>query len=634
MAERPAEISGPVFFSFYSIKGGVGRSMILANAAVVLARRRGLHVVAVDWDLEAPGLHYYFGLSDEELADRPGLLDFLEDYRAEISKGAEGVFPSPDDYGVEITEPLKGQKAAGTLRLIHCGKRDDRYTARVGAFDWDAFYRDYAGFMGIQMLKVQLRQTADIVLIDSRTGYTDISQVTVLQIPDVVCICFTCNRQNLAETVRMVEFLHQNRAERERRNLGRRQVLLIPSRVPVTQEPGLYEEWLDEATEAFDRLVELGAVGRDAHPNKLETTLVPLETDFSFFEDRLPVSQLWETNTPSQLAKSMDNVSLALFNLSQSLPIWQGRQFEAAEHVSDTSRSVEAAAALSGERIAELEDRLGTERERLKGAIDREDKVTEALSRYLIGGIFLDLRRLREAEDSFERSLALNREAEYYEGIAANLIDIGSLRVRGGKLKEAWRLFEESLALLREIGHVRGQAITHCDMGRLRAGEGKVDEAWGLYEKALALTREAGEIRGHGITLHEMGLLRVGEGKVHEAWNLFNKSLALQRRQAKVQDESRLAVRPDLLLAGNATVEEVRKYFEESQALNPELGETARSRSVTIYWMGRVFERNGHPKEALDAYEDALEWVRKTNAPDLIEILTQSIRGVKKKLKK
>ena len=211
-----------------------------------------------------PGLHYYFGLSDEELADRPGLLDFLEDYRKEVSKGAEGVFPSPDDYGVEILEPLKGQKAAGTLRLIHCGKRDDRYAARVGAFDWDAFYRDYAGFMGSQMLKDRLRRAADIVLIDSRTGYTDISQVTVLQIPDVVCICFTCNRQNLAETVKMVEILHQNQAERDRRNLGRRQVLLIPSRVPVTQEPGLYEEWLDEATEAFDYLVELGAVGRDA----------------------------------------------------------------------------------------------------------------------------------------------------------------------------------------------------------------------------------------------------------------------------------------------------------------------------------------------------------------------------------
>lgn len=220
--------------------------------------------------------------------------------------------------------------------------------------------------------------------------------------------------------------------------------------------------------------------------------------------------------------------------------------------------------------------------------------MTEALARYSIGCDLLAFGRVKEAEDSFKRSLALDREAGSKTGIAWNLNQIGCLR----------------------------------------ASDGKVDEAWGLYKKALALTREAGEVRGHGITLLEMGLLRVGEGKIDEAWNLFTDSLPLQLRQGKVQDESGLAVRPNLLLAGKATVEEIRKCFEESPALNPNLTETTRSRSVTLYWLGRVFERNGHSTEALDAYEDGLELVRKTNAPDLIEVLTQSIRGVKGKVKK
>jgi MinD-like ATPase involved in chromosome partitioning or flagellar assembly len=45
--------------TFYSWKGGVGRTMALANAAVQLARA-GLNVLMVDWDLEAPGLDRYF----------------------------------------------------------------------------------------------------------------------------------------------------------------------------------------------------------------------------------------------------------------------------------------------------------------------------------------------------------------------------------------------------------------------------------------------------------------------------------------------------------------------------------------------------------------------------------------------
>jgi len=45
--------------TFYSFKGGVGRSMALANVGF-LAAMNGLRVLVMDWDLEAPGLGYYF----------------------------------------------------------------------------------------------------------------------------------------------------------------------------------------------------------------------------------------------------------------------------------------------------------------------------------------------------------------------------------------------------------------------------------------------------------------------------------------------------------------------------------------------------------------------------------------------
>lgn len=45
--------------TFYSYKGGVGRTFALANVAVLLAKR-GKRVLLMDWDLEAPGLHRYF----------------------------------------------------------------------------------------------------------------------------------------------------------------------------------------------------------------------------------------------------------------------------------------------------------------------------------------------------------------------------------------------------------------------------------------------------------------------------------------------------------------------------------------------------------------------------------------------
>jgi Mrp family chromosome partitioning ATPase len=59
--------------TFYSYKGGTGRSMSLANVAWLLALA-GKKVVVIDWDLEAPGLHRYFHpfLSDPQLTESGG----------------------------------------------------------------------------------------------------------------------------------------------------------------------------------------------------------------------------------------------------------------------------------------------------------------------------------------------------------------------------------------------------------------------------------------------------------------------------------------------------------------------------------------------------------------------------------
>src|ERR1051326_1575330 len=67
--------------TFYSYKGGTGRSMGLANTAWILASN-GLRVLIMDWDLEAPGLHRFFHpfLPDKDLRSSAGLIDMIWDF--------------------------------------------------------------------------------------------------------------------------------------------------------------------------------------------------------------------------------------------------------------------------------------------------------------------------------------------------------------------------------------------------------------------------------------------------------------------------------------------------------------------------------------------------------------------------
>jgi cellulose biosynthesis protein BcsQ len=63
--------------TFYSFKGGVGRTMSLVNVAVALASA-GRRVLLVDFDLEAPGIPTFELFSS--VTDTPGVVDYISDY--------------------------------------------------------------------------------------------------------------------------------------------------------------------------------------------------------------------------------------------------------------------------------------------------------------------------------------------------------------------------------------------------------------------------------------------------------------------------------------------------------------------------------------------------------------------------
>ena len=67
--------------TFYSFKGGTGRTMALANVAWILASN-GKKVLVVDWDLDSPGLHKYFHpfLDREKITVTPGVIELISDY--------------------------------------------------------------------------------------------------------------------------------------------------------------------------------------------------------------------------------------------------------------------------------------------------------------------------------------------------------------------------------------------------------------------------------------------------------------------------------------------------------------------------------------------------------------------------
>ena len=100
--------------TFYSFKGGTGRTMALANVAWILAAN-GERVLIADWDLESPGLHRFFQpFMDLGVAQLPGVVDFIRMYewqmRDEIDRLA-GARPDRRGRGVPAGGARDDQRA-------------------------------------------------------------------------------------------------------------------------------------------------------------------------------------------------------------------------------------------------------------------------------------------------------------------------------------------------------------------------------------------------------------------------------------------------------------------------------------------------------------------------------------------
>jgi len=263
--------------TFYSYKGGTGRSMAVANVAWVLALN-GNRVLIIDWDLEAPGIHRYFHpfLEDKELQATEGLLHMVETLAAQA---AASDHPLPADAVdiIDYIEPLEwpkwpkdtlprvSWKAFGPrarIDLMPAGRQGPAYSRKLTSFNWVDFYEKLGGRGLLEAAKAQMRRIYDYVLIDSRTGVSDTSGICTVEMPDALVICFTLNDQSIrgaaavAESVREQRRSHASAAvdgEAGTKSAGRDgfRIFPVPTRVEITSEREKREAALDLATETF-----------------------------------------------------------------------------------------------------------------------------------------------------------------------------------------------------------------------------------------------------------------------------------------------------------------------------------------------------------------------------------------------
>ncbi len=235
--------------TFYSYKGGTGRTMSLANVAWILASN-GMRVLTIDWDFEAPGLHRYFQpfLQDKELHNSSGLIDFFSDFvlgAHSQGKAAGREWFEPYTHLARHAVSLDWEfPDKGTVDFIPAGRQGPSYASFVNRFDWGGFYEKLGGGVFLEAVKRNLRAEYDYILIDSRTGISDTSGICTIQMPDELVVCFTLNNQSIRGVAGTAESAFSQRMTPSRK--PGLKVWPVPTRV----EPG-EKDRLERARKEF-----------------------------------------------------------------------------------------------------------------------------------------------------------------------------------------------------------------------------------------------------------------------------------------------------------------------------------------------------------------------------------------------
>lgn len=268
--------------SFYSFKGGVGRTQLLANLASYLCYVENKKVLIIDWDLEAPGVHFYFKKTYADITQKRGLMGLLSEY-VTIHKSGKNIETLDELPQVNIDKDIVPliQISIGKVDLMPAGDYEnfESYRTQIIKFDWNEFYENFDGKRYIEFLKYELKKLDyDFIFIDSRTGLSDYLNIGNIQMPDMNVLVVAPNMQNIDGSERIAK----NILEAPYVTSGKyRKAIILPVLSRVEENAPNFSEYFNLFKDKFSFLI-----------NRLESEFKYFtQSQFKYFNDTmLPVN--------------------------------------------------------------------------------------------------------------------------------------------------------------------------------------------------------------------------------------------------------------------------------------------------------------------------------------------------------
>ncbi|MBS4097374.1 MAG: tetratricopeptide repeat protein [Sulfuricella sp.] len=611
------------FIAFYSYKGGVGRTLALANIARLLAAEEGKKVVVMDFDLEAPGLdHFDVFRPDGEKRKNKKTYPHLDGFAEYVQSCRAGNIPETLGGYFHPCQGMEGDK--GKVYLMPAGRRGSAAHDAILKLDWTKFYAQENGYKLMENLRGHIEDEIkpDYVLMDARTGLSEMGGIATHQLADTVVLLFNLNRQNLEGTQRVHDSLHQ---------LAKPPLTLLAAS-PIPAMPA------DKGTPFDKKMKEIrDTLGKAANAEKpiviayqpilaLEERILVDHQDDPFDYDgayRALLKLIQKHLNDPQYFMRLATASLQNNDVRSAVETLETGLKDNPDHPELTEfraslrpdgNSLAIAGQIQQKRVADLSERLGEVHPDTLAAMGRLAETRRAQ------GDFLGARALQEK--ALDISLrVLGKEHPTTLTVMNNLASTLSAQ---GDLPGARILEEKALDISRHVLGVE-HPDTLASMNNLAVTlqeQGDLSGARALQENALDICRRVlGE--EHPNTLTAMGNLAStlkAQGDLPGARVLEETELNISRRVLGEEHPATLTSMNNLAETLNAQGDLPGARALQEKALNIKcrvLGETHPDTSISAFNLLATLRDMGEAPTATNLYRDHLAWLLERDPANL-----------------
>ncbi len=574
-----------MIFTFYSYKGGVGRTHLLANLAAYLCHYQKKKVLLIDWDLEAPGLHFYFDKKNEDIQSK-GLINLLNKHMEVFRNSDKEVLNEEDFFNPFESEEsyfqnLVATENGGKIDLMPAIAYLEGYHTEIEDFDWTKNYYQYYIGSYLLWLKEQLKRKYDYVLIDSRTGFNDYSGICNVLMPDMNILVVAPNEQNFEGAKKMAMRI----IESEFTKSDARKPFILPILSRLDNEHEDADKWRVRFAETFAFLIpkldqDLRAFGKEilqilsAQTTLLYNRRFAIGEKIQFNPTAEPVIEGSPLEVFQNIAlnflEKMNNTGEIDINKmvgNKMIPIYLRK-------IEENPKDYEAYFGL-GFAYQDLGNNKEAKKYYLK-AIDVKSELHKAWNN--LGVVYNNLQQYEDAIDTYQKALAI--KPNFYEA----WYNLGLVYAQGlQQYEQAKEAFQKAIEIEPDYHEA------WYNLGNVYDNLQQYEQAIDAYQKAIEIEPDYHE------AWYNLGIVYKNLQQYEQAIEAYQKAIDIEPEDHEAWNNL-----GSVYAQGLQQYEQAIEAYQKAIKIKPDLHETWNNLGI-VY-----FNLQDYPK-AIDAYQKAIE---------------------------